>query len=184
MAEKQINTTADDAEAMSRLRDLITNIRIAMVTTEGADGTLHSRPMYAQQAEADGDLWFATSRGSDLVKELREKARILATFSDTSSQRYVVIRGEGHEHNDQAKIQELWNPRMAAWFPSGPNDPDLTLVHLHAERADVWDSPSGPSRLIRYVTALVTGSTPDGGDRLSVDLKTSAERVVGHDVSA
>jgi len=170
MAEKQINTTADDAEAMSRLRDLIMDIRVAMVTTEGADGALHSRPMYAQQTEDDGDIWFATSRDSDLVKELQEKARIIATFSDTSSHRYVVIRGDGHVNHDQTKIQELWNPKMEAWFPNGPTDPALTLVHLQAERADVWDSPAGPSRLINYVTALVTGSTPKVGERMQVDL--------------
>jgi len=184
MADKQINTTADDAEAMSRLRDLIMDIRVAMVTTEGADGALHSRPMYAQQAEADGDLWFATSRTSDLVKELRDKARILATFSDTGSQRYVVIRGEGHMHHDQAKIKELWNPKMEAWFPDGPTDPDLTLVHLKAERADVWDAPSGPARLINYVTALVTGSTPERGERMRVDLESSGERIDPSEVGA
>jgi len=170
MAEKQINTTASDAEAMSRLRDLIMDIRVAMVTTEGADGTLRSRPMYAQQTEEDGDLWFATSRDSDLVKEVQDKARIIATFADTSSHRYVVIRGEGHVNRDQTKIQELWNPAMDAWFPDGPTDPALTLVHLQAERADVWDSPAGPARLINYVTAIVTGSTPKGGERMRVDL--------------
>ena len=87
-------------------------------------------------------------------------------------------------HDNPAKIAELWNVKMEAWFPEGPTDPDLTLVHLRAERADVWDAPSGPARLINYVTALVTGSTPETGDRIGVDLGSSAERIDPRSVGA
>ena len=184
MSDKNLSATANDAEVMTRLRDLINDIRVAMVTTEGDDGTLHSRPMYTQQAAADGDLWFATSRSSDLVKDLLANTHILASFADTSKQRYVVVRGEGAVHDNPAKIAELWNVKMEAWFPKGPTDPDLTLVHLRAERADVWDAPSGPARLINYVTALVTGSTPETGDRIGVDLGSSAERIDPRSVGA
>ena len=184
MSDIDLSTTVNDAAVMTRLRDLIDDIRVAMVTTEGEDGALHSRPMYAQQAAADGDLWFATSRSSDLVKDLLANAHILASFADTGKQQYVVVRGEGAVHPDSAKIAELWNPNMDAWFPGGPTDPDVTLVHLRAERADVWDAPSGPARLINYVTALVTGSTPETGDRIRVDLGSSAERIDPRNVGA
>ena len=184
MSDKDLNATANDAEVMTRLRDLINDIRVAMVTTRGDDGALHSRPMYAQQAAADGDLWFATSRSSDLVKDIVASAQILASFADTGKQRYVVVRGMGAVHHDPAKIAELWNSKMEAWFPGGPTDPDLTLVHLRAERADVWDAPSGPARLISYVTALVTGKTPETGDRIHVDLGSSAERIDSRHVGA
>ena len=184
MSDKEVSTTVNDAEVMTRLRDLINDIRVAMVTTTGEKGVLHSRPMYSQQAAADGDLWFATSRSSDLVKDLLASPHILASFADTGNQRYVVVRGEGAVNHDSAKIAELWNPKMDAWFPDGPTDPDLTLVHLRAERADVWDAPSGPARLVNYVTALVTGTKPETGDRLHVDLGSAAERIDPRNVGA
>lgn len=164
------NEKTPNGQAAEKLRELIMDIRVAMVTTVGANGELHARPMYAQQALPDGDLWFATSRASSLVEELRHRARVLVTFANPNDQRYVVVRGEGYVHHDTAKIEELWNPGMKAWFPAGHTDPDLTLVRVQAERADFWDSPSAPVRLVQFVTALATGSRPHGGERVSVDL--------------
>ncbi len=48
----------DDDAALGTLRDMVMDIRVAMITTEGTDGAMHSRPMYLQQVEEDGDLWF------------------------------------------------------------------------------------------------------------------------------
>ncbi len=157
----------DDAQL--RLRELISGMRIAMATTIAADGELHSRPMYAQDATADGDLWFATSRSSSMVKELRNRSTIHVTFSDTDKQRYVVLRGEGFVRHDAAKIEELWNPAMKAWFPGGPSDPDLTLVRVEAMSAEYWDSPSAPVRWLQFVKALATGSRPQGGGHVTLD---------------
>ncbi len=55
---------------IERLRDLIKGIKIAMMTTVGDSGTLHSRPMGTQQTESDGDLWFFTGRPSGKTHEL------------------------------------------------------------------------------------------------------------------
>ena len=46
-------------EAIEKLRELIEDIDIAMLTTVEADGTLRSRPMGTQKAEFDGDLWLS-----------------------------------------------------------------------------------------------------------------------------
>jgi general stress protein 26 len=50
-----------------QLGDLIEDIRIAMLSTINADGSLHSRPMAPTQVAFDGDLWFFT--GADAPKE-------------------------------------------------------------------------------------------------------------------
>jgi general stress protein 26 len=92
------NDTRDashELDAQKKLQELIKDIRIAMVTSTGDNGDLHTRPMYVQQTEFDGDLWFATSKSSSLVKELRDHGRVLATFASPDDQRYVVVRGEG-----------------------------------------------------------------------------------------
>lgn len=160
---------ADVAE-IDKLRDMILDIRIAMVTTEGRDGAMHSRPMHLQDATPDGDLWFATSRSSTLVEEIHENARMLVTFAEPGSNRYAVVRGEGRVLRDEAKIRELWNPSLKTWFPDGPGDPDLTLIHVKGEEGDYWDAPSGPVKLVKFMTGFLTGSRPDGGERVKVDL--------------
>ena len=174
MSEQNISHGAStELDAKSKLRELIKDIRIAMVTTTDANDMLHTRPMYAQQTESDGDLWFATSKSSSLVKELRDATRTLVTFSSPDDQRYVVVHGEGFVRHDQAKIDELWNPAMKAWFPDGPTDPDIALVRVDAQRAEYWDSPAAPVRWLQFVTALATGSRPKGGTHEELQLQTS-----------
>ena len=49
------NTVTDDAHARTRLWDLITDIRFAMLTTRHDNGHLHSRPMTTQNSKLDED---------------------------------------------------------------------------------------------------------------------------------
>jgi general stress protein 26 len=160
--------TTSDTEAAQTLHELIMGIRIAMLTTEGSDGELYSRPMYVQQVEAGGDLWFATSQSSSLALQVRDEGRVLATFSGSNG--YVVVRGMGRITRDREKVRELWNPAMKAWFPDGPDDPDIALIRVEAERADYWDTPSAPVRWLQLVKSLATGTQPELGDRVALDL--------------
>ena len=105
-----------------------------------------------------------------------DHAKILATFSDPGDQRYVVVRGEGFVRHDQARIEELWNPAMTAWFPAGPTDPDIALVRVDAQRAEYWDSPAAPVRWVQFVTALATGSRPKGSNHEELDLQQASLR--------
>jgi general stress protein 26 len=156
-------------ESVEKVRELISEIKVAMLTTRNISGGLHSRPMYTQQTEFDGDIWFATSRSSSLVAELQRNSDVLVNYANPGSQRFVVIAGEGLEVNDQSKIEELWSPAMKPWF-EGPDDPDLTLVKVRSHRADYWDSPAAPVRWFQFLAGMATGKRPPGDERGAVDL--------------
>lgn len=170
MADNARGAFTDDAAALGTLRDIVMDIRIAMITTEGNDGAMHSRPMYLQQVEEAGDLWFATSGSSPLAEQVRQDARVLVTFAQPDDHKFAVIRGTAALVRNPAKVEELWNPGMKAWFPNGPADPDISLVHVRAEHGDYWDAPGGPVRMVQYAAALLTGTQPAGGERVHVDL--------------
>ena len=173
MSDDVQGTASNDAAALETLRSMVMDIRVAMITTEGTVGVMHSRPMYLQQIEDGGDLWFATSGGSPLAEQVRHDARVLATFAQPNDHVFAVIRGTASLVRDPAKVEELWNSGMKAWFPNGPADPEITLVHIRAEHGDFWDAPGGPARLVQFATALLTGTRPDGGDRVHLDLGSS-----------
>jgi len=162
--------TEDETDSLARLREIVTDVRIAMISTEGTDGAFHSRPMYLQEMEEGGDLWFATSDQSSLAEHVLANGRVVATFAKSSDNVFAVVRGTASLSSDPAKVEELWNPGMKAWFPNGPTDPQIRLVQVHAEHGDFWDSPSGPARIVKFVGALLTGTRPDGGDRVHVEL--------------
>ncbi len=161
------DTQADSVEA---IRDMISDIKVAMLTTIDADGLLYSRPMYTQETEFDGDLWFFTSKSSSLVTHLGQNAEVLVQYANPESQRFVVISGRGVVVDDPTKVASLWNPTLKMWFKGGPTDPDITLVKIESRRADYWDSPAAPVRWVQFVTGVVTGKTPSGDTHGSVPL--------------
>jgi general stress protein 26 len=91
----QMNTTARDPQAFNRLGELIKDINIAMVTTVGVDGALHSRPMFTRRLENDENLWFFTSDDSGKAREIAQEHQVGVTYSEPKQQHYVSVAGTG-----------------------------------------------------------------------------------------
>lgn len=157
------------AEAVAKVRDLLKEHHLAMLTTIDADGALVSRPMGVQDVDFDGDLWFFTSLTSHKAAEIRAHSAANAAFAGSSS--WLSVAGTAEVVQDRAKIDELWGPVAAAWFPDGPSTPDLALIRLRAQSAEYWDSPGGRlATAISFVKAKVTGQAYDGGENAAVEL--------------
>lgn len=169
------NVTERD-EQIKKLAEMIRDIDFAMLTTVAADGTLHSRPMSTQRVEFDGDLWFFTRASAPKVGEIEGEHRVNVSYAKPEDQRYISVSGRAVIVRDRAKIEELWSPELKAWFPEGPEDPDLALLKVSAERAEYWDSPaSAAAHAISFVKAIVTGAPANPGENEKIELKKSAQ---------
>jgi general stress protein 26 len=152
--------TAADPKA-EKLYELIRDIKIAMMTTVEGDGTLHSRPMYSQQADDDGDLWFFTRLASGKTSELGRDNEVNLGYSDPENQHYVSISGKGEIVRDRSRIEEKWSEGLRVWFPKGKDDPDMALIRVKPVRGEYWDSPSSTVlHLYGYVKSSLTGKPP------------------------
>lgn len=158
--------------AIAKLRALIHDIRIGMLTTIDADGAPWSRPMAIQATEFDGDLWFFTQADSDKVERLKTNPHAGVAFSNPDDQTYVTMAGMAAVLNDRGKIRDLWQEPLKAWFPDGPDDPQIRLIRVSVDRAEYWDSPaSAVAYAIGYVKAVATGQPAnDIGDNEQVSL--------------
>ena len=157
----------DDGTA--KVAELIKDIRICMLTTADDDGHLVSRPMAVQQTEFDGDLWFVTDGDARKVDQIQHGTRVNAAFASRDS--WLSVAGNAEPVHDDAKARELWNPSLEAWFPDGPTTPGLTLVKVHADTAEYWDSPGGKvATLLSYAKAKATGTRFEGGENEVVSL--------------
>jgi len=155
-----------------KLKDMIKDIDLCMLTTVDETGNLHSRPMSLNSdVDTNGNLWFFTSSNSDKASEIEQRSKVNVSFVDSRDQRYVSISGNAELVNDRQKIKELWKPILKAWFPDGPDQADVALLKVSVEKAEYWDSPSSTvAQAISFVTAIFTGKQAELGENKKIKL--------------
>ncbi len=155
---------------LEKVRDMIEDIRIAMLTTVDEQGNLVSRPMAALQVDEEGTIWFFTKRTSPKVDQIStNQHHVNLAFADVSDSDYVSVSGTAQELDDREKVNELWNPQVKAWFPEGKDDPNLILLKVHINMAEYWNAnDSTMIRLFQQATAAITGNPPKMGENEKV----------------
>lgn len=166
---------ADRADAVKKLGELIEDIEFAMLTTVEEDGSLRARPMQTQKAGLDGALWFFTHAGTSKVEEIERERHVGVAYAKPEDNRYVSVSGTARTVRDRAKIEELWNPALKAWFPEGLEDPNIALIRVSVDHAEYWDAPSSTFvQLAGFVKAVATGETYKPGENEKLNLKQGA----------
>jgi general stress protein 26 len=164
--------TATEQEQRDKVKRMVADAKIAMLTTMTENGKHVSRPMAVQDVEFDGDLWFFTYADSDLVEQIGVHPQVNVAFSDQKHNNWISVSGAAQRVEDRAQAERLWNPFLKAWFPDGLETPNLTLVKVHAETAEYWEAAHSSKvvTLLGYAKAAVTGKTPDAGENETVKL--------------
>ncbi|MCE4226199.1 pyridoxamine 5'-phosphate oxidase family protein [Methylobacterium sp. C25] len=150
-----------DHEGAKKLFELIKDVKVAMMTTADPDGTLNSRPMWNNDADENGDLWFFTRLHSPKTVEISRDNQINLAFADPSSQNYVSVAGKAEIITDQAVIDQKWSVALKTWFPNGKDDPEVALIRVHPEHGEYWDAPNSKMvHLYGFLKASLTGKSP------------------------
>jgi general stress protein 26 len=158
--------TETKKETIETLKELIKDIKIAMLTTIDS-GVFRSRPMATQESEFDGDLWFFTSKQTHKVEEIEKDNRVNVSYSEPADNRYISLSGTAEVIDDRKKFEELWSPLYLDWFPKGLEDPNIILLKVTVEHAEYWDATSNTLvEAFGLLKALVTGERAAGGDHV------------------
>lgn len=164
--EKNLQNT----EAIKKLKSLGESIRFCMYTTYKND-RIESRPMTTLDIDDEGNVWFFTNRNTEIGSEASPEEAVSLIYSDPSNNSYVSVSGNAAIVEDEAKKEELWGPMSKAWFPEGKDDPNLVVLKVTTDEAAYWDATS--SKMVVFfsmVKAVLTGTTPDGGDHGKLNL--------------
>lgn len=154
--------------AQDKVVEIMRGDRFVMVTSVGDRGRLHSHPMTPQQVSDEGDVWFFIDRESSQAANITAEKRVNLAFSDGST--WLSVAGHGSLHQDRAKIDELWNPVVEAWFPEGKDAANVALLLVEADSAEYWDTPGGRvASAIAFAKTKLTGERPSG-DSETVEL--------------
>lgn len=68
-------------------------------------------------------------------------------------------------------IERYWSPFVAAWYPKGKDDPNLSLARFEPNNARVWISNRGPFTYpLEIIKANATHKRPDVGGRADLPM--------------
>jgi general stress protein 26 len=118
-------------------RKVLHTFETAMLVTHEPDGRLRARPMYIADANDDGDLWFVTQNDTEKTREVSQNPECAVVMQGEG--RYLSLNGRAVCVVDHQRVKNLWRESWRVWFPQGPDDPKLGLIHVEAHEAEYWD---------------------------------------------
>src|SRR5512145_325467 len=127
---------------LARLAALVRQMKVGMLTTIEADGSLRSRPLETVEVDSQGRLWFFTEAGSP--KAARAEAgghQVSLSYADPRDEDFASISGTARVVHDPERMRALWIPHLKRWFPQGLEHPDLALLEIRIDKAEYWDEP-------------------------------------------
>lgn len=158
-----------DTESISKVTDIINGSRIGMLTTLNEDGALVSRPLAVQDVKDDGDMWFFISADSSQAAHVRANPAVNVSFGKNTE--WVSVAGTAEVVTDRQKIRDMWNQTVEAWFPDGPDTPEVVLLHVGSDSAEYWTSPGGTAAtVLQWIKSKVTHSRMSVGESGTVEL--------------
>lgn len=156
MQNEMKKSTTEDLRIIG---NIIESASICMLTTYNHAGGLCSRPMYTQEADENGNLWFFTSSNSHLISEVRKNHHVQITYA-AGKEKFVSASGLAYEVFDRAHMIKLWTPMMKAWFPQGIETTDLVLLRVELQDVEYWDTPSSPVTKVAGFFRSMVGDKP------------------------
>ena len=158
-------------EAKDRLWDEIRKVRYGMLGLVGADSGGHFQPMTAFCEPETGDIWYFTRKDTDLARAAAGGADAMFVIQARDQGFQACLSGRIQPQHDAARIERYWNAVVAAWFPDGRDDPQLTLLLFQPKDAQVWLSESNPIKFFWEIAkANMSKGEPDVGQSTSLHL--------------
>jgi general stress protein 26 len=158
-----------DAESISKVTNIINDSHIGMFTTINEAGALVSRPLAVQEVKDDGDMWFFTSANTSQVAHIRATPAVNVSFGKRTE--WVSVAGTAEVVTDRQLIHDMWNQVVEAWFPDGPDTPEVVLLHVDSDSAEYWTSPGGTAAtVLQWIKSKVTNSRMSVGESGTVEL--------------
>jgi len=145
------------------LWNLIKDTRFCMLAHRHADGSLHSHPLTTMNDTLgeDGALYFFVSRATEVGQRLAQDGSVNLSYANPGKDTWVSVTGTARILDDAAKKKELFGTMAKAWFPGGPEDPDLELLEVRIDEAEYWNVKENKLlQLIKMGKAAATGKRP------------------------
>jgi general stress protein 26 len=136
----------------------------------GLQGGQHSEPLTAQLDEDQVDTIFFFI-GKD--NRMAQGGPAMLQFVSKGHDFFACLSGTARVDNDFAMIDKLWNSQVEAWFPGGKQDPNLALLRVDIDDAELWETDMS---LTGKVKMLFGGTIKSDETGSHAKVETTAER--------
>lgn len=161
--------------AIEKLKELAEGAGICMMSTDLDARPIPSRPMSLQEVDANGTLWFISSKTSDKNYDLKKDAETQLFFNNDSGSEYLSVFGKAEIYTDPAHIEQHWSPAANAWF-DGKDDPDVSIIGVRPLDVRYWESEHGKLVNVALMAySAVTGEQADDGVKGKLNVGVSGE---------
>lgn len=152
----------EQAHKLEKMREIVDDIKVAMMTTTELDGSLASRPMAVLRLADNGDLYFFTDITTMKNLEIKQMPVVNLAFASMEKNSYLSITGDARIVRDEKLNKELWNMAASAWFLKGADDPNLRVIIVSPTEAQYWEGSS--SKMVQLFKMVKGAITKDGYD--------------------
>lgn len=155
--------------SIDKFWEMVDDFDTCMVVTRDG-GKLRARPMAPRIDHERRQILFLTERSSHKVDEIESDAEVAVTFSKHDE--YVSVSGRAHVSGDRQLIDKIWDAEAEAWMPEDKNDPNVAVLVVEPDQAEVWDTRTNKiTQAWEFAKALVgEKDRPDIGTNIKVAL--------------
>jgi general stress protein 26 len=148
--------------SIEQFLELVKEFKFAMFTTSASDGHMHSRPMATQIPQPDSPVWFVSSLDTGKIADLERDPRVNLAYFREGDMAWVSVSGKVRLQTDKQRIKELWQEDWKIYFPEGPDQEDLVLLHVTPEHVTYWQNEQGRiGFMVMQAKAYLTGTEPE-----------------------
>ncbi|QRV79666.1 pyridoxamine 5'-phosphate oxidase family protein [Ceratobasidium sp. AG-Ba] len=175
--QKTLNNDLTPQEKLDGLMAIVSKANIAILTTMGTNGQLHSRTMAPASTEK---LHFAflADNSSYKTTEIEKNSSVNVSFYDPSSRHWASIAGTAKLSQDRQKIKDLWNPLTRAWFgdlgdgvhKGDSDDPRVIAIEVVPTYIRYWyTTRSKVGTMVDVAVSAATGSVAAPGETREIN---------------
>ena len=155
------------AEDIIKIRQLVADHRIAMISTTAPGGDLHSRPLRTQEIDDSGSFWFVVSVKAEWVAGLSAHESVNLSYTDSDHKTWVSVAGSARVLEDAARVARYQEGKDAS--QQRIDEADIRLLVVEPTTVEYWDTPSGRLEALALKAARVIGKgTADSSGSISM----------------
>lgn len=128
----------DVQDAIAQGLELIEKSKIAMLGTNGEDGSPNIKAMLNLKHEGISKFWFSTNTSSRRVQQIKQDNRSCIYFVDENEFKGLMLVGTVEVLQDIESRKMLWKEGFEIYYPLGVEDPDYTVLCFTTKQGNFY----------------------------------------------